>query len=148
MRHPVKIKFMQKNRKKIPNPNPKGKVKEVWGAQCSLTGVTLPLKDMEVDHVVQAGSLANISDIQTFVEGLSLITEDDLAFVSKEAHKIKTLSDRQGISFEEARAIKQAIEICKTKQDKKWLEERGIEPASNAAKRRVQIEEELKKNEW
>lgn len=102
------------------------------------------MKDLEVDHKVGNHSLQDIGDIQSFIEGITLVTEDDLAFVSKEAHKSKSYADKHGISFEEAVAIRKAIEICKNKQDKRWLEERGVVPESNAVKRRAQIEEILK----
>ena len=36
-RHPVKIEFIKNNRIRIPNPNPKGKAKEVWGAVWALS---------------------------------------------------------------------------------------------------------------
>ena len=45
---------------------------------------------------------------------------------------------------EEAKATREAIAICKAKQDVKWLSERGIAPSSNATKRRAQIIECLK----
>jgi hypothetical protein len=36
-KNPVKLEFIKQNRIKIPNPNPKGKVKEVWGGVCAFT---------------------------------------------------------------------------------------------------------------
>lgn len=144
-RHPLKLEFIKQNRIKIPNPNPKGKVTEVWGATCALTGVTLPLKDMEVDHKTGNHSLKTINDIQSFVSGIVLITIDDLQFVSKEAHKVKSYAEKQGISFEQALAEKQAIAISKrpVAEVRAWLEERNINPASTAAARRQQIVEAL-----
>lgn len=35
-RSPIKIEFIKNNRIRIPNPNPRGKVKEVWGAYVAL----------------------------------------------------------------------------------------------------------------
>lgn len=142
-RSPIKLEFIKKNRIRIPNPNPRGKVAEVWGGVCSLTGTTLPLKDLEVDHLEGNHSLKSMDDIRSFIEAIVLVTEDDLAFVSKDAHRVKTYAQKENISFEEALAIKKAIAICKAKKDKEWLEEKGIIPASNQAKRRKQIEEAL-----
>lgn len=144
-RHPLKLEFIKQNRIKIPNPNPKGKVTEVWGATCALTGVTLPLKDMEVDHKTGNHSLKTINDIQSFVSGIVLITIDDLQFVSKEAHKIKSYAEKQGISFEQAMVEKQAITLTKkpVKEIKEWLEGRGVVPSTKASERRLQIVEVL-----
>ena len=60
-----------------------------------------------------------------------------------EAHKIKSFAEKKGISFEQAVIEKEAIAICKAKKDVQWLKENGIIPASNSAKRRVQIVERL-----
>lgn len=141
-RYPVKVEFIKKNRKRIPNPNPNGRVKEVWGATCYLTGETLPLVSMEVDHVKGHFSLRNMDDLQSFMEGLLYLDEDDLRFVSKEAHKIKSYAERMGITFEEARIEKEVIAICKG-DEKKWLLDRGIKPESNATKRKKQVKEVL-----
>lgn len=143
-RSPQKLEFIKKNRIRIPNPNPRGKVDTVWGAQCALTGEVIPLNQCEVDHCFGNHSLSTLSDIQSFVEGICLVTEKDLQFVSKTAHKVKSYAEKHNISFEEALAIKKAIDIVKNKQDKQWLEERGIIPASTQVKRRKQIEDALK----
>ena len=67
-----------------------------------------------------------------------------LQLVDKEMHKVKSYSERMGMPFADALYEKQAIAICKAKQDKQWLSERGITPSSNATKRRAQIIECLK----
>jgi hypothetical protein len=144
-RHPVKISFIKKNRIKIPNPNPRGNVKEVWGGVCAMTGELFVLKNLEVDHKYGGHSLRKIEDVQKFIEGIVFVTEDDLQFISKDAHRIKSYADRMGLSFEEAWVEKEAIAICKSKKDKQWLTERGVIPLSNAKKRREQILEVLRK---
>lgn len=143
-RHPVKLEFIKRNRTKIPNPNPRGKLKEVWGATCNITGEILPLKCLEVDHIQGNHSLRSLNDLQSFIEGIVLVKMEDLQFVSKEAHKVKSYAEKEGITFEEAYNVKRAIELVKTKQDKQWLIDRGITPASNQAARRQQILEVLK----
>lgn len=144
-RHPVKLNFIKHNRFKIPNPNPKGRVEKVWGGRCSISGEILPLKNLEVDHKTGNHSLREIHDIQPFIEGICFVTEDDLQFVSKEMHKVKSYSEKRGISFSEALAEKTAIKLIKEKKDKQWLKEHGIIPASNATKRREQIVDHLNK---
>lgn len=116
LRHPVKLEFIKQNRIKIENPNPRGRVTHVWGGVCALTGETHVLSNLEVDHIKGNHSLRCVDDIQAFVEGISIITLNDLQFVSKEAHKIKSYAEKQGISFEEARLKKKVINICKDKQ--------------------------------
>ena len=144
-RHPVKLEFINKNRKRIPNPNPKGKVKEVWGGVCSLTGETHVIANLEVDHIQGNHSLRSVEDIQKFVEGISLITLDDLQFVSKEAHKIKSYAEKHGITFEEARVEKKVIDIMKNKLDKQWLKDNNVVAATTKVARRKQIKEILLK---
>ena len=80
---------------------------------CALTGETHVLKDIECDHIKGNHSLTSIDDIQSFIEGIVLITEDDLQLVSKDAHKVKSYAERKGISFEEARIEKEIIRLCK-----------------------------------
>lgn len=142
-RSPIKISFINKHRKRIPNPNPKGKVKEVWGATCAICKQDFPINFVDVDHCKGNHSLLELSDIQTFIENIVLVAEDDLQFCCKNCHKIKTQSERKGISFEEARIEKEAIRICKEKKDLIFFEERGIIPATSQAKRRKQIENVL-----
>lgn len=142
-RSPIKIEFINKNRFKIPNPNPKAAIKMVWGGTCALTGVTVPLKFLEVDHKVGNHSLRSLSDIQSFVEGIVLVTLDDLQFVTKEAHKIKSYAEKQGCSFIEAVAHKKAIEMDKqpVKKVVDFLTKNGYNPASTKPERRKQLYE-------
>lgn len=102
------------------------------------------LKDINVDHIIPAGQLNQTEDIQGFVERLLYVTEDDLRLVCKGCNSALGYADKHGVSFTEALLVKKVIAICKAKQDKQWLSERGITPSSNAAKRRAQIIEYLK----
>ena len=138
-RHPVKLEFIKLNRVKIPNPNPKGKVAEVWGGVCSLTGETHVIANLEVDHRTGNHSLQTLKDIEPFVKGIVDITLDDLQLVSKEAHKIKSYAEKQGISFEEAKIEKEVIEIIKQKKDKAYCIEHNLVVESTQALRRKTI---------
>lgn len=138
-RSPIKLEVLKKGRYKIANPNPKGKVSHVWGADCSLCGGCFVIKEIEVDHKTGNHSLNSVSEIQSFIEGIVMVTEDDLQLVCKTCHKAKSLADKQGMSFKEALTEKKIIDIIKTKQDKEWLISKGIAPASNAKLRREQI---------
>lgn len=142
-RCPQKVEFIKENRIKIPNPNPRGKVKQVWGGVCSVTGEVLPLNMLNVDHISGNNSLSELSDLQSFIESIALVTKQDLQFISVVAHKVKNHAEKQGISFEEAMMEKKAIELAKSKQDKQWLLDKGVTPANNQAARRIQIIQEL-----
>lgn len=145
-RHPVKLEFIKQNRIKIKNPNPKGKVDKVWGGVCALTGETHVIANLEVDHQTGNHSLQTLKDVEQFISGIVNITLEDLQFVSKEAHKIKSYAEKQGISFEEAKAEKTAIELIKKGVDKQFLIDHNIKAeniGSTQAVRRKQIVEIL-----
>lgn len=145
-KNPVKLEFIKQNRVKIPNPNPRGKVKEVWGGVCALTGNTYVIGDMEVDHISGNHSLKSLDDLVPFVKGIVMVTLDDLQLVSKEAHKIKSYAEKQGISFEEAKAEKTAIELIKKGVDKQFLIDHNVKAeniGSTQVVRRKQIVELL-----
>ena len=141
--NPIKHNLIKKKRKQIPNPNPKGKKNTVWGFDCEVCGGEFVMSLCQVDHIVPAGSLQKTEDIQGFVERLLYVTEEDLRLVCKDCNSALALAEKQGISLERARAEKTAIRLQKEKQDVQWLKENGIIPASNSAKRRVQIVERL-----
>lgn len=143
-RSPIKLEFIKKYRKRIKNPNPKGKVKEVWGGTCALCNREFPSPQLNVDHKIGNNSLKELSDLQSFIESIVLVQESDLQFVCIPCHKIKNLQERSGVDFESARVTKEVIAIMNSKTDRQWLKDRDIIPASNAAKRRKQIEEEMK----
>lgn len=143
-RHPTKLNVIKNKRKQIPNPNPRGNKTTVWGFTCELCNQDYVLKDGQVDHIVPAGSLQKTEDIQGFVERLLYVIEDDLRLICKGCNSSLAYSDKHGISFQDALCEKQAIAIQKNKQDIAWLREHGISPASNAAKRRIQIVDKLK----
>lgn len=63
----------------------------------------------------------------------------DQQFVCKPCHKAKTLSEKSGISYEQAVAEKQAIQIIKDKKDLTFLQEHGTIPARSQKARRQQI---------
>lgn len=138
-RNPVKLNVLKAKRKQIKNPNPKGNKPTVWGAECEMCHKEFVLKDIQVDHVIAAGSLTKTEDIQGFVERLLYVTEDSLRLVCKWCNSSLAYAEKQGVSFEEARIEKEAILIMKEKRDKEWLIERGVVPESNATKRRKQI---------
>lgn len=118
-RHAVKIKLLNKHRRQIPNPNPRGKKPTVWGCDCSVCGNTFVMSQLEVDHIVEeAASLTKLSDIQSCVEKLLVVVEDDLRIVCKACHNIVSIATSHGLTFEQAKVEKLCIEFGKLKADK------------------------------
>ena len=108
------------------------------GAKCHLTGVWTGNSKLEVDHLKGNVSLRSWEDVLSFI--LHLVPPpNSLGLAEKEAHKIKSYSEKEGISFEEAVAAKKAIAIEKGKKVLPWFESKGIVPASNAKGRRIQM---------
>lgn len=129
LKHPVKLEFIKNNRERIPNPNPRGKVDTVWGGRCNVCKNLFVQSKLAVDHIREfSASLKDIEDIQTFVELITLVTEDDLQFVCKDCHENISYSQKIGCSFEEARVRKKHILYVKEKAVERELEFRGINP--------------------
>lgn len=127
-------------------PPPEGyKGRSRSGAYCALTGEWVGKSAAEVDHIKGNVSLQDWEDVLPFIKHLCA-SKDNLQYVSKEGHKIKSLAERKNLSFNDAMIEKKAISIIKSKGDKKWLEDRGVEPASNQKLRRQQIVDYLKEN--
>lgn len=111
-RHPSKLKLIKNQRKQIPNPNPKGNKTTVWGATCTICGKDYALKDMQVDHVLEdTAKLTKVEDIQSCCEKLWLVTTTDLRMLCSECHSVVSLSQKLGISFEEAKLEKEVIKF-------------------------------------
>lgn len=137
---PIKLSFKNANCS-LPPEGYTGRAKS--GAECALSGQWTGKSKLEVDHSEGHISLLCWEDVLPFI--LHLVPpKGSLQLVDKEMHKVKSYSERMGMSFADALYEKQAIAICKAKQDKQWLSERGITPSSNATKRRAQIIECLK----
>lgn len=111
--------------------------------QCVFCKEWFPGSRLEVDHKIPSDGCTTREKAEQFLWYCAAASKEEMQLTCKPCHKIKTYSEREGISFEQAKATKQAIAIVKEKNDKLWLEERGIVPASNQKSRREQIIEEL-----
>ncbi len=139
-KYPPKIQF--KNGKcTVPPVGYQGKAKS--GTECSLTGVWTAKSYLEVDHIEGNASLKDWDDVTDFIQHLCTNTAN-MQLVTKEAHKIKSYAERQGISFEDAALEKKVIQIIKDKKDKQFFIDRNIEVPSNAVIRRESILKILK----
>lgn len=132
---PIKITFKNKACSKPPEGYT-GKAKS--GAYCALSGDWDGKSALQVDHIIGNVSMNCEDEILEFLKHL-IPPPNSLQLVTKEAHKVKSYAEKQGITFEEAWIQKKAIEIIKSKQDKEFLISRNVVPASNATKRREQI---------
>ena len=144
-KHPLRISVVNKKRKQIDNPNPNGKKPTVWGFTCEMCHKDFVISEGQVDHITAAGKLQSKEDIQGFVERLMFVTEDDLRLVCKGCNNALAMAEKQGITFDVAVKQKQIISIIKAKEDKAFLESKGITPSSNAAGRRKQLEDYFNK---
>lgn len=149
-RHPVKIKLINKLRKQIQNPNPKGKKPTVWGSTCEICGQDFVIGDMEVDHKQdETAKLVQLSDIQSCAEMLLCVVEEDLRLICKGCHSIHSYSQKMGISFEEAKSEKEvvAFKLLKVAEQTKVLTEtcKYSTIGSNSKQRVEQYREWLKK---
>ena len=145
-RHPVKLKVLNKQRIKIDNPNPKGRVKQVWGAKCALCKQYHVIKDIQVDHIDGGDySLKTVDDIQQFFENIVLVTEDDLRLLCKDCNSTCTYAKRLNISYEEAFCTKYVIKRIKEKTLNDFFIERGLGVPRNKATARERAIEILLK---
>lgn len=150
VKNPVKLKFLNKHKKQILNPNygkPRNTKKTVFGATCEICLKDYPMKFIECDHRHGGNySLRSVKDIQGFFESICIVTESDLRLVCKDCHGCLTYAAKEGVSFNEAKATKQAIEIIKNKTDKDYCIKYSLGVPSKQAERRALIIEHLLSN--
>lgn len=140
-RHPVKIAYKQKRRYKAP-VGLRGK--EVWVSDCELCGKQA--RDCEVDHLSGGFGFTDWTSFTEWARMILWVGFDSIRELCPECHSVITHQQKTGLSFEEAKATKTAIDICKKKVDKQWLLDHNLVPASSAAKRREQIITYLKEH--
>lgn len=113
--------------------------------QCYLCNEWFAGSKLECDHLEESDGCYDFETAEEFLWHCAANPPENWALACKPCHKIKSHSDRKGISFEEAWIDKKVISICKpTGGSKKWLEERGVEPAKNEPIRKEQIRKLLK----
>lgn len=135
--YPPKIIFKKSHLTKPPEGYT-GKAKS--GAVCALTGVWTGNSKLQVDHIIGEASLRDWSDIESFVRHLCT-NDDNMQLVEVEAHKSKSYSERQGISFEDAVFEKKYILPFKklnAEQQKKQLQSLGIDSIMPTSAKRVE----------
>ncbi len=113
--------------------------------QCYLCKGWFSASKLECDHIQASEGCYDFETAQKFLWHCAADDPTNWALVCKPCHKVKSHAERQGLTFEEAQVEKETIAIIKAKKDREFLTEKGIVPASNAAKRREQIKEYLMK---
>ena len=107
--------------------------------QCSFCKEWMAGSKLECDHLVESDGCTSKETAESFLWHCAGLVGEDFRLACKPCHKVQSLSQRKGISFEEALIEKRTIEIMKTKTEKTWLIERGVMPESSAVKRRQQV---------
>ena len=106
---------------------------------CAICGRLNPAKNICVDHRKPAGSLLKGEDIQGFVETLFCGLDNLQAICKDTCHRYKTMSERLGISFEDAKIECAVIDMLKDKKKcLDFLKQNGYDgiAVSNQEKRR------------
>lgn len=149
-KNPVKLEFEKESTIKIRNTNPKSlkKFPYVNGFQCAHCSGMFKSNEVQCDHKTGEHALRSLDDLQSFVEGIVLVKKEDLQMLCKPCHNIKTYAEREGMSLEDAKAHKQAIEMNKksVKIVVDFLSKSGIMPAKTKDKRREQLVQYFKEN--
>lgn len=148
-KNPIKLEFEKENKVPIPNDNPRSmkRFPTVAGGRCEHCQGLFKQSEMEVDHRTGEHSLRSIDDLQKFVEGIVLVRKQDLAMLCKPCHAIKTYAERYGLTIDEAKPVKQAIDFEKkgVKKVVAFLNQNGYNAASNKDKRRDQLIDHFRK---
>lgn len=128
MRNPVKVEFKNKFRVRMKNPNPKTATRfpEIWACPCHICGGVFAQNEVEVDHKIGHHSLTCEEDLMNFFHSIAFVTEKELQLVCKPCHKIKSYAERMEISFDEARVIKEIIDLQKEGKDTGKLLQLGV----------------------
>ncbi len=136
----TKLAFL--NKMKVADTDPSSRTR--FRIQCNICKRWFKEPEVEVDHREGEKEFTDLNKMLEWASSILDVKFEDLQMLCIPCHKIKSHQEASGLSFIEAGFDKQAIAICKAKEDKQWLEDRCVKPASNQASRRLQILEYLK----
>lgn len=144
--------------KVIPDLDPDSRTK--WLVECNICHKMFKVTDVNVDHRIGEFPCTNRGEFMSYLVSRLDVGFDDLQILCVDipkknhvgCHQIKTLSERMGISFEEAKIEKKVIAVCKhpatAKQVDEWLEQHGVTGYTrNKDGRRNAVRDVLKKIE-
>jgi 5-methylcytosine-specific restriction endonuclease McrA len=112
--------------------------------QCFYCGQWFAGSKLECDHKTPSDGCISKETAESFLWYCGGGIGDEWVLSCKPCHKVKTHSERQGLTMEEASIEKLAIDLIKKKIDKEYILSKNAIPASNQKARRVQIIEILK----
>lgn len=150
---PMKRKIEEDTKIKVLNDNPRSmkRFPYVWKRTCAICKKEAGIFEFELDHIKGGNSLKGLEDIPSFVKSILFPSPSEVQWlcidkyktenkkkvlVSFGCHGIKTLSERLNVSFLEASAHKEALQIIKDKKDKEFFTLRELDIPSNLEKRR------------
>jgi hypothetical protein len=145
MKSDVKLAFMYG--RTIPDMDDSTRTK--WLYKCEICSKMFKETEIEVDHKHGHHKFTKLDEFENYFNNILMVRGDDLQILCKDnkktgytgCHSIKTLSESHGLSFDEARATKQAIE--KNKESVKnvvaFLAEHGYNAAKTKEARREQL---------
>lgn len=150
-----KTEFLKRNSELVVNENPRSKKRYpmVRKYRCAICGELFGSTEVELDHLESENTLTSYEHINDFMTNIVLTSPDKLQVLCKDkkskklgvtrfgCHSTKTYSERYGVSFEEARAEKEAKQLVDKKLDKQFLIDHNIEVGSTQALRRKAIVE-------
>ena len=136
-------KYIENQSTLVVNENPRSKKRYpmVKRFTCAICGEQIGSGDLEVDHLDGGNSNKSLADADSFIKAIMFVTPDDIQVLCKDKHKVvnkkkvltkfgchsyKTLQQRVGCSFEEAKVRKKHILIVKEKRVDNELLVRGI----------------------
>ena len=157
-----KQEFLKRNSQLVVNDNPRSKKRypQVRKFKCAICGGLFGSTEVELDHLESENALTKYEHINDFMKSIVLTSPDKLQVLCKDkrtkklgvtrfgCHSIKTFSERYGVTFDEARAEKEAKQLVDKKLDKQFLIDHNIEVGSTqAVRRKAIVEYKLKKLE-
>ena len=143
MKSPTKLAYLYSRTE----PDMDDSTRTKWKIRCEMCGEYFKLNEIEIDHIEGHHSFTKVEDFENYFRNILMVGFDGLQALCKDGcHATKSLAERLGISFEEAKLEKKVIEIIKSKKDKEFIKDAGEVPASNAEKRRDQVRKILNAN--
>ena len=155
-----KLEFLKRNSVLIPNTNTRSmkRFPMVRKYRCAICGEMFGSTEVELDHIESENTLTSYEHINDFMTNIVLTSPDKLQVLCKDkktkklgitrfgCHQLKTYSERYNVTFEEARAEKEAKQLVDKKLDKQFLIDHNVKAeniGSTQLKRRKQIVELL-----
>lgn len=136
---PSKLAFLES--KMVPDYDPN--TRRLWKVQCNICGGWFGKNEVNVDHIIPTEGFTSWEEgIPWAKEILDAGGEGMLQILCEDEHNIKSLSEMNNITFEEAKMLKPVIELEKSYKKASELQEflmsKGFskEDVSNKEKRR------------